>query len=114
MLFLAILSISTALGFLLLLYFARLGGAEIRPKFFSGELALIKEAAPLAALAAFNWFLQYLWMGMVFELGVRQGISGFLVFVAVELETATYMVIQFIISRRGVLRGWQVWEQFLC
>jgi len=102
MVFLVILSVSTALGFILLLYFARLGGAEIKPRFFSGELALIRKAAPLAVLAAFNWFLQYLWMGMVFELGARQGVPGFLVFIAVELETATYMAIQLIISRRGL------------
>ncbi|MCE4614044.1 MAG: hypothetical protein F7B60_00730 [Desulfurococcales archaeon] len=100
--FLAVLSVSTAFGLILLFYFARLGGAEIKPRFFSGELALIRNVAPLAILAALNWFLQYLWMGMVFELGARQGISGFLVFVAVELETATYMAIQFIISRRGL------------
>ena len=100
--FLAILSVSTGLGLTLLLYFARLGGAEIKPKFFSGDPTLIKQAAPLAALAGFNWFLQYLWMGLVFELGARQGISGFLVFIAVELETATYMAIQFIISRKGI------------
>ncbi len=102
MIFLAILSVSTALGLDFLLYFARLGGAEIKPRFFSGELALIRKAAPLTVLAAFNWFLQYLWMGMVFELGARQGISGFLVSIGVELETATYMAIQFIISRRGL------------
>jgi len=100
--FLAVLSVSTALGFILLLYFARLGGAEIKPRFFSGELALVKRAAPLAVLAGFNWLLQYLWMGMVFELGARQGIPGFLVFLGVELETATYMVIQFMISKRGI------------
>ncbi len=102
--FLAILSVSTALGFILLLYFARLGGAEIKPRFFSGELALIRRATPLATLAALNWFLQYLWMGMVFELGARQGIPGFLVFLAVELETATYMAIQFMISRKSIKR----------
>ena len=102
--FLAILSISTALGFILLIYFARLGGAEIKPRFFSGELALIRRAAPLAVVASFNWFLQYLWMGMVFELGARQGLPGFLVFLAVELETATYMAIQFMISKRGIKR----------
>ncbi len=100
--FLAVLSVSTAFGFILLLYFARLGGAEIKPKFFSGDPALIRKAAPLAALAALNWLLQYLWMGMVFELGARQGIPGFLVFLAVELETATYMSIQFMISRKGI------------
>ncbi|MEB3756735.1 MAG: hypothetical protein GSR79_07770 [Desulfurococcales archaeon] len=102
--FLTVLSVSTAFGLILLLYFARLGGAEIEPRFFSGELALIRKAAPLAMLASLNWFLQYLWMGMVFELGARQGISGFLVFAVVELETATYMAIQFIISRRGLKR----------
>jgi len=102
--FLAILLISTALGFILLLYFARLGSAEIKPRFFSGEPALIRRAAPLAVIAGFNWFLQYLWMGMVFELGARQGIPDFLVFLAVELETATYMVIQFMISKRGIKR----------
>ena len=100
--FLTILSVFTALGFALLLYFARLGGAEIKPRFFSGDLALIRKAAPLAVLACFNWLLQYLWMGAVFELGARQGIPSFLVFVAVELETATYMAIQFIISKRGI------------
>jgi len=104
MVFLEILSISTALGFILLLYFTCLGGAEIKPRFFSGDLALIRRAAPLAVIAGFNWFLQYLWMGMVFELGARQGIPRFLVFVAVELETATYMAIQFIISKRGIKR----------
>ena len=102
--FLVILSVSTALGFILLIYFARFGGAEIKPKFFSGELALIRKAAPLSALAGFNWFLQYLWMGMVFELGARQGIPSFIVFLAVELETATYMAIQFMISKRGIKR----------
>jgi len=102
MAFLAILSVSTGLGLTLLLYFARLGGAEIKPKFFSGDPALIRKAAPLAILAGFNWFLQYLWMGLVFELGAKQGLSGFLVFVAVELETATYMAIQFMISRKGI------------
>jgi len=104
MVFLAILLISTALGFILLLYFARLDGAEIKPRFFSGELALIRRAAPLAVIAGFNWFLQYLWMGMVFELGARQGIPSFLVFLAVQLETATYMAIQFVISKRGIKR----------
>ena len=102
--FLAILSASTALGLAFLLYFARLGGAELKPRFYSGELTLIRRAAPLAALAALNWLLQYLWMGMVFELGARQGIPGIKVFAAVELETATYMAIQFIISRRGLKR----------
>lgn len=102
--FLAILSVSTALGSILLLYFARLSDAEIKPRFFSGDLALIRKAAPLAVLAGSNWLLQYLWMGMVFELGARQGISSFFVFIAVELETATYMVIQFIISKRGIKR----------
>jgi len=102
--FLAILSVSTALGSILLLYFSRLNGAEIKPRFFSGDLALIRKAAPLAVLAGSNWLLQYLWMGMVFELGARQGISSFFVFIAVELETATYMVIQFIISKRGIKR----------
>ena len=100
--FLTILSISTALGFILLIYFARLGGAEIKPRFFSGELALIRRAAPLAVVASFNWFLQYLWMGMVFELGARQGIPNFLVFLAVEFETATYMTIQFVISKISI------------
>ena len=104
MVFLAILLISTALGFILLIYFARLGGAEIKPRFFSGELALIRRAAPLAVIAGFNWFIQYLWMGIVFELGARQGIPSFLVFLAVELETATYMVIRFMISKRGIKR----------
>ena len=104
MIFLAVLSVSTALGFILLLYFARLSGAEIKPRFFSGELALIRRAAPLAVIAGFNWLLQYLWMGMVFELGARQGIPGFLVFLAVEFETATYMAIQFMISKRGIRR----------
>ena len=104
MAFLAILSVSTGLGLTLLLYFARLGGAEIKPKFFSGDPELIRQAAPLAVLAASNWFLQYLWMGMVFELGARQGMPGSQVFLAVELETATYMAIQFIISKRGVKR----------
>jgi len=102
MAFLAILSISTALGFILLLYFAQIGDAEIKPKFFSGELALIRRATPLAVIAGFNWFFQYLWMGIVFELGARQSIPGFLVFLAVELETATYMAIQFMISKRGI------------
>jgi len=41
---------------------------------------------------------------MVFELGARQGIPGFLVFLAVELETATYMASQFMISKRGIKR----------
>ncbi len=100
--FLAVLSVSTAFGLLFLLYFARLGGAEIKPKFFSGDFTLIRKVAPLAVLAAFNWFLQYLWMGMVFELGARQGIPGFLVFIAVEIETATYMAIQFVISKKGL------------
>jgi len=102
--FLAILSVSTALGFILLIYFARFGGAEIKPKFFSGELALIRKVTPLFALATLNWLLQYLWMGMVFELGARQDISSFLVFLAVELETATYMAIQFMISKKGIKR----------
>ena len=100
--FLTVLSISTALGFSLLTYFAHLGGAEIRPRFFSGKLVLVKRAMSIAVLAAINWFLQYLWMGLVFELGARQGIPSLLVLAAVELETAVYMTIQFIISRRGL------------
>ncbi|MEB2792769.1 MAG: hypothetical protein G5Z42_07095 [Caldisphaeraceae archaeon] len=84
------------------MYFARLGGAGIKPRFFSGEPALIRKAAPLATLAAFNWLLQYLWMGMAFGLGARQDMPGFSVFIAVELETATYMAVQFAISRRGL------------
>ncbi|MEB2837344.1 MAG: hypothetical protein GSR80_001386 [Desulfurococcales archaeon] len=100
--FLAVLSASTALGLAFLLYFARFGGAELKPRFYTGEPALLRRAAPLAALAALNWLLQYLWMGMVFELGARQGIPGLTVFAAVELETATYMAIQFVISRRGL------------
>ena len=100
--FLTVLSISTALGFSLLTYFAHLGGAEIRPRFFSGKLVLVRRAMPIAVLAAINWFLQYLWMGLVFELGARQGIPSLLVLAAVELETAVYMTIQFIISRRGL------------
>ncbi len=103
-LFLAILSVSIMLGFILLLYFARLGGVVVKPRFYTGEISLVKKTISLAALAASNWFLQYLWMGMVFELGERQGIPGFYVFLGVELETAVYMIIQFIISRKGIKR----------
>ncbi|MEM4138388.1 MAG: hypothetical protein QW250_02395 [Sulfolobaceae archaeon] len=84
------------------MYFAYLNGTEIKPKFFTGELSLIKRAKALAILGAFNWFLQYLWMGMVFELGVRMGISSSLILIGVELETAIYMIIQFVISKRGI------------
>lgn len=63
LIFLTALSLFTALGFLLIMYFTYFGGAEIKPRFFSGELSLIREAMPLTVLVAFNWFLQYLWMG---------------------------------------------------
>jgi len=102
--FLIILSILTGLGFLLLLYFTYLDRTEIKPKFFTGELSLIKRAKALATLAAFNWFFLYLWMGMVFELGVMMGIPSSLILIGVELETAIYMIIQFVISKRGIKR----------
>jgi hypothetical protein len=86
------------------LYFAYLNRTEIKPKFFAGELSLIKGAKTLAILGTFNWFLLYLWMGMVFELGVRMGIPSSLILIGVELETTIYMGIQFVISKRGIKR----------
>jgi hypothetical protein len=86
------------------LYFAYLNRTEIKPKFFAGELSLIKRAKALATLGALNWFLLYLWMGMVFELGVMMGIPSSLILIGVELETAIYMIIQFVISKRGIKR----------
>lgn len=102
--FLTILSGLTGLGFLFLLYFTYFNRTEIKPKFFAGGLFLIKRSKDLAILGAFNWFLLYLWMGMVFELGVRMGIPSSLVVVGVESETAIYMAIQFVISKRGIKR----------
>ncbi len=55
-------------------------------------------------LGAFNWFLLYLWMGMIFELGAKMGIPDPLVLIGVELETTIYMAIQFVISKRGLKR----------
>jgi hypothetical protein len=104
LIFLVILSSLTSLGFLFLLYFAYLNRIEIKPKFFTGRLSLIKRAKTLAMLGAFNWFLQYLWMGIVFELGVKMGISSSLILIGVELETAIYMSIQFVISKMGFKR----------
>jgi hypothetical protein len=101
---LVILSILTGLGFLFLSYFAYLNRTEIKPKFFTGELSLIKRAKTLAMLGAFNWFLLYLWMGMIFELGAKMSIPDSLVLIGVELETTIYMAIQFVISKRGLKR----------
>ena len=41
---------------------------------------------------------------MVFELGVMMGIPSSLILIGVELETAIYMIIQFVISKRGIKR----------
>ena len=99
--FLLVLAVLVALGLTFLLYFAR-NVPEVKPKFFSGDFTLLKSSYPLLVLASLNWCLQYLWMGTAFELGVRQGIPGSLVSLAVEAETALYMAIQFAVSRRGL------------
>ncbi len=101
-LFLSILLSLITLAALFLFYFRYFGGVEIKPKFFSGEIAMVRKIAIITIIASLNWFLQYLWMGMVFGLGLKQGVPDTLILGAIEGETILYMAIQFAINTRGL------------
>ena len=102
-LFLSILLVLIALVLIFLAYFRFFSNIGVQMKFFSGNMRQVKKIYPIIFLASFNWFLQYLWMGVVFALGVKQGIPDIVVLSAVEGETILYIVLQFGISIRGFM-----------
>ncbi len=99
--FLSILLVLITLALIFLAYFRFSSKIRVQTKFFSGNLGQVKKIYPIIFLASFTWFLQYLWMGMAFPLGAKQGFPELVVLLAVEGETLLYMVLQFGISIRG-------------
>lgn len=86
----------------LLWFIKRYGESALSPKFYARRLVVIHTALPLGTVAMSAWVLQYLWMGSFFLIAGRAGLHSGLITLALEIETVTYMVVQFIFSRTGL------------